>query len=80
MFIISTRFISILTFIGFIEINGNVYLAITEKRYDSRSDASQRCKDIYTEGGSLHLVVFETVQEMTDLQAELGRILGKKKF
>ncbi len=74
------QWINILHSKGFIEINGNVYLAITEKRYDSRAEASQRCKDIYTEGGSLHLVVFETAQEMTDLQVELGRIFGKTFF
>ncbi len=62
---------------GLIETNGNVYLAITDKDYNARSEASQRCKDIYVEGGSLHLLVFETLQEMTDLQAQLGRIFGK---
>ncbi len=62
--------------IGLIETNDKAYLAITS-RMMARSEASQRCKDIYVEDGHLHLVVFENVQEMTNLKSELKQIFGK---
>ncbi len=61
---------------GIIETNGKMYLAITDKTY-TRSKASQRCKDIYMKGGDLRLVVFENVQELTNMKDQLKQEFGK---
>ncbi len=63
--------------IGVIKINDRIYVALTDKTYATRSDASQSCQNLKGQGGHFHLVIFETAEEQAELQAYLRKIPGK---